>query len=344
MPQLHQIYDTEERRAKKLGHVRELLTHASRAATPGEADVFQAKADEMMAKYAIESFEVQGHSDTHRRPDPVSRPVDITFYWDHSHGTDLFMLMFSVARHNRCTIVNWVPAEREGGLDARTGERSPARYTIPVVGFPADLDYFDMLFTHLMLQMEQNLEPKPDPKKSMEENLAMMKEAGMKWQRIADLLAEAGQLPNHTPGGPVHRLGLSSVYTRFCEQTGRKRLRVTPSVYQRSFVEGFLAVVDDRFRKQRQLKDEKPTDAKYAPGMDKGASLVLRDIAVVVREKAEELFPKPARRGRGRRGRIDTRKRDGSATAAGMEAGAKADLSGAKPRDRVSGKRGELTP
>jgi hypothetical protein len=340
---MSEVYEREERRAKKLAVVRGLLAKADSTTHEGEAQVFRDRADVLMAKYAIEEFEVQQDDDLdHRRPEPESRPVDITWYWQHSQATSLLSLMMDVARHCRCVIVIWVPAERtSGGMNMRTGQRTPDKLELPVVGMPSDLDYFDMLFTHLMLQLEKGLEPKPDPDKSMEENLAIMKEAGMKWQRIADLLAQAGQLPQHEVGGPVHRLGLSSIYTRFCDRTGRKRLRVSPGVYQRSWSEGFVMAVNEKFRRQRRFREEKPTDAKYAPGMDKGMQLALRDITEVVRAKAEELYPKEPASGKARRsrGRIDKRKRDYGAQSQGMAAGARADISGAKGREGVEGGR-----
>jgi hypothetical protein len=64
------VYDTEERRAKKLAQVRMLLAKADSTKFPDEADTFRAKADELMAQYAIEAFEVTGHDDEHRRPEP----------------------------------------------------------------------------------------------------------------------------------------------------------------------------------------------------------------------------------------------------------------------------------
>lgn len=320
------VYANEERRAKKLAQIRKLLAKADGGTTPEEAQSLREKADALMAQFAVEAWEIKGHDDDRRRPDPISRPMDFNWYVEFAddHRSQMFSMFLDVAAHCRCVVVNWKGYHTS--FDRATNEY---KAEIIVVGLPADLDYMDLMFTNLLREVSNGLEPKPDPRRPMIENLVRMKEAGMQWQRIADLLAEAGQLSQHEIGGKVHNLDLAGKYTRYCKEHDRPRLKVAPRVYQRSYMYGFADTIYYRLADMRKLQEQGTfmDDLKSATD-NHGAALVLQDIRQMVKRKAEEMFPRPEAKvsGRAAHGRTRSLKTSEMARSQGSEAGAKAKL------------------
>ncbi len=282
---------SEDKKSKMLERVRALLAKADGTNFPAEADTFREKADELMTAYAIEQWEVdEAQAGVGSRPKPERRDFDMTWYRENSRSNELWAMMQAVASHCRVRLVYW----RYDG-------------TIPAVGIPSDLDWFDLLFTHLMLQMGKGLEPHPNPEKTMIENLVAMKEAGMKWARIGELLFNAGQL--ETEYDRNMGVKFTKLYTDYCHTNKRERLRTTPAVYQRSFAQGFLEEIRTRLKRQ----EEKSTGSM---------ELVLRDIMHEVNDAAEDLFgPDPKRYSMEKHSHVDAQ-----AYGAGREAGAKANL------------------
>lgn len=279
--------DTE----KILAKVRALLAKAAdRAVGPEEADIFRAKADELMAKHAIAMWQI--HSAEENERDIVSRNYD--FFWYVGGGEDtvehrstLWSIMLSVARHCRVKVINYKP-DWIGG-------------TIPIVGVKSDLDWFDLLFTNIMADFVAGLEPRPNPTLSFAENIANMKDAGMKWRRIVDLMWDANMVshekyPERPTQQQIHKMNLSGVYSRFCDETGRHRLRVSPTVYRRSYSMGY----DNQLHK-RLMEMHRRTSAGADSGS--GMEMVLADIYTRVSLKAEEMFPPPRATGRRSRGK-----------------------------------------
>lgn len=299
----------EDKKAKRLETVRALLAKADGTNFPAEADAFREKADEMMTQYAIEQWEVdEAQAGVGARPKPERRDFDMTWYRENSRSKELWLLMQAVAYHCRVRLVYW----KYDGV-------------IPAVGIPSDLEWFDLLFTHLMLQMGKGLEPHPNPERSMIENLVTMKEAGMKWERIGELLINIKQLEYYDRNMGVK---FTKLYTDYCVANNRPRLRTTPSVYQRSFAQGFLEEIRTRLKNQ----EDKSTGSM---------ELVLRDMREEINSVAEDLFgPDPKHYGVVKSGQVDAQ-----AFGAGREAGAKANIAH-NPNETVSTQRrpaGELT-
>jgi hypothetical protein len=280
----------EDKKTKMLETVRALFAKADSTNFPAEADAFREKADTLMTQYAIEQWEIDAAAEAKgSRPKPVSREFDMKWYQNHSRSAELWQMMQAVAAHCRVKLVYW----RYNGM-------------VPGVGIPSDLDYFDMLFTSLMLQMGKGLEPHPNPERSMIENLVEMKEAGMKWERIGELLIGAEQLESYDRNIGVK---FTKLYTDYCMANNRPRLRTTPSVYQRSFAQGFVEALRERLRRQ----EEKSTGSM---------ELVLRDIRHEVDAAAEDMFGEdPKRYSMVKSGQVD-----GAAFQTGQEAGRKARI------------------
>jgi hypothetical protein len=300
-----------------LEKVRALLAKADSSEFEGEAEVFRAKADELMTAYAIEQWQVDAAADDANRANrtPERRDVDISWYWasNYSHiKRTLFTLFSNVAKHCRCKVVWWNPVA--GGK-------------VPVLGLPADLDYFDMLFTHLYMQLGSKLTPGVENGDQYMDALVRMKEAGMKWEAIGERLIKADLMD-----GPYERkigVRFTKEYTQFCEEHGRERKYINPKTYQSSFTEGFLMQVSARLKEQKDDQAE-----KGGTGME----LALRDIKQMLDDEAFDMFGKP--RGSGA---VSTEVgRDAEGYAAGSTAGREANISG-DPQKGVRGNAGELT-
>jgi hypothetical protein len=114
---------------RMLQRVRALLTKAEATDFPEEADAFTAKAQELMARHRIDHALLV--ATTGERDKPVTRRVGI----DNPYEAPKTLLLQVVAEANSCRAV-W--AKRFG-------------FTT-IVGFPADLDSTELLFTSLLVQ------------------------------------------------------------------------------------------------------------------------------------------------------------------------------------------------
>lgn len=305
-----------DKKDKMLEKVRALLAKADDTEFEGEAEVFRTKADELMTAYAIEQWQVDAAQEgVNASREPERRDVDISWYWgdNYKHINRYLFTMFSnVAEHCRCKVVWWNPVA--GGK-------------VPVLGLPADLDYFDMLFTHLYMQMGAGLTPSIDKGESYIDALVKLKESGMKWEAIGERLIKAGLME-----GPYERkvgVRFTKEYTDHCDETGRERKYINPKTYQRSFAEGFMLQVGARLKVQKDDQAE-----KGGTGME----VALRDIKQMLDDEAFDQFGRP--RGRGT---VSTEHaRDASGFASGSTAGREANISG-DPQKGVRGNAGELT-
>lgn len=324
------------RKSDMLRKVRAMMAKADSTDNQHEADAFRGKAEALMLQYRIEEWEVHAEAEDNS---PGDRLMDFAWYWSAGNrdiAGSQWLMMGDIARHCRVKIVYW---------------RSGAK--LPVVGLPSDIDYFDMLFTSLMLEMGKGLEPKPDPNKLMIENLVALKEAGQQWARIAEQLHAIGQLTDEQYNPEVlegeygtystiyqdrlkkqiHGLNFSGKYTAYCKKNNRERLRVTPKIYQRSFSLGFVNEINRRLAEMRShARKNQPTT--QGNGMD----LVLASIWDRVQHKAVELYgTAPQHKSRGGKGR--TVSYDQSAMNTGREAAARVDLGATK----VTQGRGQLS-
>lgn len=307
-----------DNREKMLERVRALLAKADGTEFEGEAAVFRAKADELMTAYSIEQWQLDaGGADTSGR-EPERRDVDVSWYWQDGYSHikhHLFGMFSAVAEHCRCKVIFWSPVH-EGNIGK-----------VPVLGLPADLDYFDMLFTHLQIQLSASLTPGVEDGDTYIQALVRMKEAGMRWEAIGERLINAGLMD-----GPYTRnvgVRFTKEYTEYCEEAGRERKYINPKTYQRSFTEGFVMQVAGRLREQKDDQAE-----KGGTGME----LAIRDIKKLLDEEAAKMFGRP--RGGGTVSRDQAR--DAAGYASGSQAGHDANISG-DPQRNVGGSRGELT-
>lgn len=298
---------------KMLERVRALIAKADASEFPEEAEAFRAKADDLMTAYAIEAWQVaEAQEGINARPKPERRDFDIRWWFGSPVRDPLWWMFADLAHHCRCVIV----------VKKARGK------SVPVVGLPTDLDYFDMLFTSLMLELANKIDPKYNDRLSLAENIVVFKEAGMKWEIIARLIGRPDFI---TPNGVKDGGYMVRIYRKYCQENGIKRITVNPQTYQRSFACGFQDGVEEQLRKLRGEQEARGGDS---------TALVLRDIRDVVQEGVWDLFPdlRPHEEGcvcatckdkrKPIRYRRDTRKTDYAARAMGERAGREAKIAG----------------
>lgn len=309
---------TNTKTAKILEKVRALLAKADSTTFPEEAETFRAAADRLMTTYAIEQWQVAKAQDgVNARPAPEVRKFNFDWWVTSDRRSELFSLFSNTALHCRCVV-----AIRAGYESNRDGG-----FEIPVIGLSSDLDFMDLLFTHLMLQMGKQLEPKPIATVGLDENAYLLRAAGMQRSRAAKLLYDYGLLgPNDIP---------YSSLTASKEKSMRSRVRVagerwakangldsttsvTPTVHQRSFAMGFVREVSNRMSDMRAMRQQRSTGSQ---------ELALRDIRQVAQDLYAELYPLSEKKTRGR-GRALTRevKVDQRSYQSGKKAGAEAEI------------------
>lgn len=251
--------------ADVLRKVRLLLDKADSTTFEAEADTFRAKADELMTRYAIESWQVdQARGESNRQEVPTTAEFFIC-YADNPVKDHLMNLLWAVCAHTRCRSVVF------GARD-----KTHREVTVKLVGFPTDVKYCEWLFTSLWIQMQRDLEPKPNPDQSFEDNVVMMLESGLSRVRIAELMG----LPRHPTIGRM-----SKIYRDWCKENGKEYVgrgtRPMPITYARNFAQGYVQRVGYRLAAMKAATER-------AVG---GDAIVLFDKSSVVTDYYKQLFP-----------------------------------------------------
>ena len=114
---------------RMLGRIRALLAKAEATEFAEEAEALSARAQELMAKYSIDHALLAAESG--QAQTPGGRRIAV----DNPYEAPKATLLQTVAQANRCRVV-W---SKDVGL-------------VTVIGFPADLDAVELLFTSLLVQ------------------------------------------------------------------------------------------------------------------------------------------------------------------------------------------------
>lgn len=256
---------TEER---MLSRIKKLLDRAAHPGTPApEAESCLATADAMMTKYAIDEAMLNAARSPEERLRPERR--DLTLFEP-----------YGPLRGSLDTIMRQL-AELCDVAVARIGGGKHA-----VVGFTADIDYFEMLFMSVRLTFQSRMFPRWDPTADTDLNVYSFKLAGYKWLDIYKAAHDAGtRLGYSAPpndGGAMIR-----AYKRHAKRVGDTRQIRTQrfDAYRESYKSGFVNTIAERVYTQR--KDR--ANAESASGS--GAELVLRDKRADVLEAFYVDFP-----------------------------------------------------
>ena len=116
---------------RMLSRIRALLAKAESTEFAEEAEALSGRAQELMAKYSIDHALLA--AETGQAEEPGGRRIAV----DNPYEAPKATLLQIVAQANRCRVV-W---SRELGL-------------VTVIGFPADLDAVELLFTSLLVQAD----------------------------------------------------------------------------------------------------------------------------------------------------------------------------------------------
>lgn len=156
-----------ERRTDLLRKVRGLIDTADSYESMGQSEAAQSyrnKADNLMTMHAIEEFELATKGDNVKQS-----PELITYEYGQMPDEirdDLTNIFWALAQHCRCKVgmFGWGKSK--------------------VVGYPADLEYLDVMFTGVRMHMSSNVRPQPSREMGYEAALSLLKESGMKWKDV----------------------------------------------------------------------------------------------------------------------------------------------------------------
>lgn len=280
-----------DRRTDLLRKVRGLIDSADSFESKGQSEVAQSyrnKADNLMTMYAIEEFEL-AFNKNHDKEAPQVIQYD---YGDlpKEGGDELVRLFHALATHCRCKvgIYGWQFSK--------------------IVGYPADLEYLDVMFTSLRMHLSANVRPQPTRDMGYEASLALLKESGMKWkdvylrllpifpERFVGTVADVSKKPSdygrkvtvgdHEFWEEIPRpigVRFTKEYTTFCEEQGRERVYADPKVWVRSFVEAYGYEIRRRIREMSTATSEATASS--------GKELVLKSIMDDLLEFFYQNFP-----------------------------------------------------
>lgn len=282
--------DTEsaKRRDDIMRKVTALLAKADSTTFSEERDSLVKKADELMTIYAINSFELEFGKPKSERRKAELREINYGSVGNSELDAVLSDIFYAMAEHVRCKL-GWY------------GWRSSK-----VVGYPEDLDWLEMLFLNVRLHLATQLEPKPDRNLRFVDNVAMLKEAGLKWERIYAMLWPVFpdefpqshkikkydyerneyvtlEVPTPPEGFWERKIGVkfTKIYTDHCKAEDRERTYSNPDVYRRNFTQAYGAHIVKRLREMDAANREATS----------GKELVLQSMADDLLEALYDFFP-----------------------------------------------------
>ena len=296
-----------------LDKIQKILAKAEGTNHEGEREVFMAKAEELMAKYRIELWEIQQHEAgkviDQRKPIVVDFDYKFAFetgpFPDISDG--LWSLFLAVARHTNVVVVTY--KQHYSGV-----ENTYKSYTVPIIGTESDLGYMNLLFSSLMTQLIAATHPSVDRSVSMFDNLRKFRECGWGWDEVGKVMQEGGFLADKSR--TAARDTMIRHYRSECKRLGVEQNYANWKTFRRNFSEGFASTVSQRFRDMRDVSVKVEGN---------GMSLALRDQDQINREFMSEMFPMTGGMSRGGSKAV-AKKYDTAAQSAGRSAGAKANI------------------
>ncbi len=199
------LNELRDRRQDHMRKIQALLDRASNTPYEAEADSARAKADELMTLYTIETWELDRLKPKNEREQVENRFINVC-QGDHAAKDGFMQLISALVVHCRCRALHYDFANKQ------------YPYKIRAYGFPSDLDYLEMMWTSMLMQIAKDMKPEYNDGQSWEANLARFKESGMKWIEMHPLLSP------HDPREPNHpferRIGVryTGVYTKFCKE------------------------------------------------------------------------------------------------------------------------------
>jgi len=221
-----------------MSKVRALLDLAEHEGTPvAEAELARSRAEAIMAKYRIEVEDLLAGKTLAEgvlAPTPVPYDVQVgrngPFIRYYAHMWSQVVAHVGVRSRAR-----WI----------YTGDG--AFWTAEGVGFEADVQYAEMLFTTARMAFSDRLEPKVDPNLSDQENVYRLRSAGIERIRIAEIMWD------NTDKVFLGRVG--RMYKAECVNRGEEPALsgrgVTGAAYREAYAEEFVFEFSRRLRAAR---------------------------------------------------------------------------------------------
>lgn len=267
-----------------LAKIQAMLNKAEGTDNPAEREAYLEKADQLMQKYSIDAAML---ADAKRLAGgKLEMPEQAGFEFMPANdklGNQWYNLIISVAKHYDCEFF---------GYTSGTGI---------LVGFPSNIEMTGIVYTSLRLQALQKLDPKPNKDLTLDENVWILHEAGVKWRNIAHMLNQAYHEAKELgveldsnweivpweidAAGKGRKDGgrLIRACKRWCKEIGEPYRAVqSPITFQRSYARGFLNEVRDRFARLEKYKADQIRSTS-------GAELVLFDRNKAVKDMMDEL-------------------------------------------------------
>ena len=256
---------------KILRKVKGLLDKANSTKNEHEQEAFFKKAEELMRKHTIEMFMLEALDDSKGR-EPELRNIKFPLVqYDHDFNDNLYALFSTIAIHI--------------GVRVAPATAQKDRMQRLCVGWTQDLDFLEILFTSLYVDIVANMSPTWDEDLDEGANLHAFKSAGFTWKDIWQKRLAALELEYYDhPWERKHGVRWTNVYKKWAEANGIDR-QASSSLrwYRRDFGSGYVNKISERFREIRKTRE----------GETEEVGLVLVDRKNVLDEFFEEQFPPP---------------------------------------------------
>ena len=302
--------------ARPSSSAQKLVDKAWSTTFESEKEALLAKADALMLKYSLDQFALLDPSRATTAPIKGQEPeMRVIHYfgeelrtYDEQIMSTAHTIFYHLATHTGCRVGSF------GWSNSK------------VVGYPADLDFLEMLVLSLKLDLLKRVDPQIVPEITWELNLVALKQAGRKWTVIHEMLEKH---PNYKYRGQAwsHSIGVSftAVYKRWRDANPDEPHNVAnPTMWRRDFMDGYATGIVRRLRDMRAASVQ---ENKNLPALIADKTKSLDDLY-------NELWPpveiKSTSTGKGRVQRYRAPKQrafSAAAQAAGLSAAAKADLS-----------------
>lgn len=230
------------KRDKMLERARNMLARAEHPNTPeAERELCYSRYNKLVQDYAIEEAELEAALTAEQRQTPEAKqfrmpPSTLAAKWRTVVG--------EICRTYRCraTFKEYSEYVTEESRTVRSDE-----YTI--VGFPSDIAFVEMLVTSTFFTFVTQLNPRWDSSLTFEHNVYRYKQAGRKWEEIANAANSLGVFVPWPDGGRLIR-----AYKTHCKLVGEEPTNHTQrhGAYRESFADGFVQRLGARLEQMRQ--------------------------------------------------------------------------------------------
>lgn len=282
---------TEVKRDSMMVRVQKLIDKANSTSFEPERDALMKKADALMGKWQIEQFELEFAKDNLNSPrKPIMKKFEYPRTGDLDADAELYRIFYDLASLTGVLIGHF-------GL-----------FQSKVVGYEEDIAYLEMLMSGIVLHFALQVNPTPQDNLTHEENIALLKNAGFKWQEIYRMLVQWN--PDHpklrlaayenckdpygyyftAPDGsqfltqyPKKGVGswMFNAYKKWCRMNGHTPVDSNPETFRRSFRNGYVMTLKYRIQEMKQLREESSS----------GKELVLDSMRDRLKEALYEFFP-----------------------------------------------------